>query len=456
MRALDKTLPDTLADLLGASKVVADPERRLRLSRDFYRYSQVLEERLDGCVADAVAFPESESDVVAALRFANGRGVPVTVRGAGTGNYGQAVPLEGGLVLDMTRMDRVLEIGDGFMRAESGARLGAMERRAREEGQELRIFPSTYKKSTVAGFVAGGSGGIGSVTHGQLWDGNVLGCRLVTAEEEPKILAVEGEELFSVVHAYGTTGIMTEVTIPLAPAVEWTQLVTSFVALEDALHFSDVLSRDDLVTKRLVSVSEAKIGPLLNAYAPIFGSERHLVLLWVASEDREKVLSAVANHSGTLDREIPYGEHPSLSDLSWNHTTLWARKVDPTWTYLQAAFSADHEEAMGQVREIKGRYGDEILLHFEYVRGAGEVFPAALPLLRYISAQRIDEVIAFFETIGVSVANPHTHLLEAGGRKRQRYDHIYQAKSTHDPGGILNPGKLRGPVEARAGSEVDA
>lgn len=430
---------------LGKESVVTEQGRRRRLSRDFYRYSQVLEKQLCDYIAEAIVFPKNETDVLTVAALAVEHGLPVTARGAGTGNYGQAVPISGGVVLDMTRMNQVLELGKGFVRAEAGARLGRMENHAREHGWELHIFPSTYVKSTIGGFVAGGSGGIGSVTHGQLWDNNVLGCRLVTAGNPPRVLELEGEELSKVIHAYGTTGIMTEVTIPLAPKVDWTQLITFFPTLELGVEFADSLTHEEGVTKRLVSVSEARIAPLLNAGARLFQEPyENMVLLWVAKKNIREVSRLAAELGGRVEREILYEAHPKLSDLSWNHTTLWARKVDMRWTYLQAAFLA--AEIQTQIQAIKKRYGNEVLLHFEYIRAFGEVLPAGLPLLYYKSAERIKEIIEFMESIGVSIANPHTYLLEEGGRKRQSYEHIYAAKRAYDPANIFNPGKLCGPL----------
>jgi FAD/FMN-containing dehydrogenase len=429
---------------LGPDKVAEDTGSRRRLSRDFFRYSQVLTERLEDRMADAIVFPAGEDDVVRVLSLAVRHGAPVTARGAGTGNYGQAVPLEGGVVLDMTRMPRILGTGDGWMRAQAGARLGVMEKEAAREGQGLRIFPSTYLRSTVGGFVAGGSAGIGSVTHGQLWDGNVLGARLVTADDVPRAVEVSGAELEGVIHAYGTTGVLTELTMALAPQVPWTQAIAAFDTLDAALTFSDALSRDDGVRKRLVCVCEAGIAPLLNAASPLFEEPyRHVVLLWVALDAEDATRAAARAAGGEVVRTLPYGKHPTLSDMSWNHTTLWARKVDPTWTYLQAGFDADR--VWDQSRAVKQRYGDEVLLHFEYMRAAGRLVPTSLPLLRYRSKERIDEIIAFMQSIGIGIANPHTWVLEDGGRRRQDWARMYEAKRRYDPAGILNPGKLRGP-----------
>ena len=150
-----------------AARVFTAPAVLDRLSHDFYWYSPVLRPRLVGKNGDVAVQPVCVEEVLAVLRFAGERGVPVTVRGAGTGNYGQCVPLEGGIVLDLSLMDKLEEItSEGVAVCQPGLRLGALETEARKQGWELRMYPSTLVKASVGGFLGGGSGGIGSVTHG--------------------------------------------------------------------------------------------------------------------------------------------------------------------------------------------------------------------------------------------------------------------------------------------------
>src|SRR5271165_5247676 len=159
-----------LVSLLGdASRVLVHPQIVERLSRDFYWYSPVLRKHLDGKVGDLVVQPLSAHEVKNILRYCHSHGLPVTARGAGTGNYGQAVPLEGGVVLDLSRMDCLEEIlPEGVAVCQPGVRLGDLENEARKAGWELRCYPSTIIKSSLGGFLGGGSGGIGTVANGNL------------------------------------------------------------------------------------------------------------------------------------------------------------------------------------------------------------------------------------------------------------------------------------------------
>jgi FAD/FMN-containing dehydrogenase len=139
---------DDLTALLPPGRVVTAETDVDRLSKDFYWYSPVLERQLREKRGDAAAQPRTVAEVRDVLSFAARRGIPVTVRGAATGNYGQCIPLEGGILLDLAALDRVLEISaDGIATCEPGARLGVIESTARKSGWELRCYPSTYQKA---------------------------------------------------------------------------------------------------------------------------------------------------------------------------------------------------------------------------------------------------------------------------------------------------------------------
>ena len=148
----------------------------------------------------------------------------VVARGAGTGNYGQAVPLFGGVVLDLSGLDQIekLDAERGTVLAGAGSLLSTIEDATRQQGWELRQHPSTRRNATLGGFVAGGSTGHGALLHGGLSeDGAVLGLRVVTAEATPRVLELRGRDVFPVVHAYGTNGIIVAVEVPLARAQPW-------------------------------------------------------------------------------------------------------------------------------------------------------------------------------------------------------------------------------------------
>ena len=155
-------------------------------------------------------------------------------RGKGTGNYGQAIPMSGGLVLDVTRARAVVEVGDGVITAEAGAQMVVLEQAAWNAGQPLWMYPSTAQ-STIGGFLSGGSGGTGSIEHGSNDRGFVVALDVVHADGSPDLVHVEGDEAQAYVHNYGTAGIIARATVRLEPLRDWRGLYASFADLESAL-----------------------------------------------------------------------------------------------------------------------------------------------------------------------------------------------------------------------------
>ena len=436
----------------GLLSIIADPVRVLtsasvleRLSHDFYWYSPVLRPQLAQKTGEVAVQPVSVDEILAVLRLAGRHGVAVTVRGAGTGNYGQCVPLEGGIILDLSLMEKLEEITpEGVAVCQPGLRLGALESEARKQGWELRMYPSTLVKASVGGFLAGGSGGIGSVAHGGLRDfDNVRAFEVVTMEEEPRVVLHEGAAVHEILHAWGTNGILTRIWSSLAQAVEWRQLTLAFGTFEKAFSFAESIANDDAWTKRLATVFEWPIPAFFTPIRRLVREGKSLALLMVAAAQADACSAAATEAGGELTFSGAYlgpRTQPLLSDYTWNHTTLWAIKADPSYTYLQCGFSPT--ECREQFRLLRQRFGEEILFHIEFMKnGDGRVIPGAIPVVRFVSEPRLNDMISFCRSIGVFVANPHVNYLEDGGRFRP--DNIQlMAKQKYDPRGLLNPGKM--------------
>lgn len=438
-------LATDLSQFVDPSRVFTSPQVLHRLSHDFYWYSPVLRPQLVGKVADIVVQPIHVDEILIILRYAGDRDIPVTVRGAGTGNYGQCVPLQGGILLDLSLMDKLEEItSDGVAVCEPGLRLGTLETAARRFGWELRMYPSTLVKASVGGFLAGGSGGIGSVTHGGLRDfDTVRGFEVVTMEQTPRIVKHEGDSVHEILHAWGTNGILTRIWFALAKRVEWTQFTAAFDSFERAFTFAEEIARNPRWTKRLVTVFEWPIPSFFTPIPQVVRTGKALVLIMIATSQLDEARTTVASHQGEETFSNAYEgtrTQPLLSDYTWNHTTLWAMKADAAYTYLQCGFSIDG--CREQFRLLRERFGQEILFHIEFMKnGTGEVVPGAIPVVRFTTAERLNEMIAYCREIGVFVANPHVNYLEDGGRFRPDNLQLL-AKQRYDPRGLLNPGKM--------------
>lgn len=443
---------EALALDLSDLPLLKQPADLERLSADFHDYSPLLEPLLAGRRAQLAVRAESRDQVCRIASACARHGVPLTLRGAGTGNYGQCVPLRGGVVLDLSGLRQVRSVDPhtGVVTAEAGITLVELDRQLAPLGRALRLAPSTYRSSTLGGFIAGGSGGVGSLRWGFLRDpGNLLGLEVVTVEPEPRLLQLDGLASDALNHAYGTNGILTALTLPTCEAVAWQQLVVGFESWDGALMAMQELGASALLLNN-VALLEA---PLLEAMpwpqgcpAPLPGEHR---LLLLAAPDTLTLLPGwLAARGGRLlwTEAQGQGRGLPLRELCWNHTTLHWRGSHSGWTYLQMLLPEDPKPALAGLQQ---RWGDGLLWHLELVRHQGAARLAALPPVRFQGGPELEALIAHCRDLGIFVFDPHEISVEDGGSGQVEPSQV-AAKRDHDPAGLLNPGKLRGWLEYRA------
>lgn len=443
---ITEAIVDAFSTVVGANHVITDETQLNNNSRDCYWYSPVLKPQLDEKTGDLIVRPGTVDELVDVIRVAHQHQLPITMRGAATGNYGQSVPLHGGLVLSTKRLDRIIELTPDHARVETGTLLITMEKAARKIGAELRFYPSTLMTATAGGFLAGGSGGVGSITWGTLWDpGNVLAATVVTVEAEPRVLTItDAEELKGVIHNCGLSCIIADLTLALAPAQPWSQYVVSFPTFDDALRSGQALAHDETLPKRLLTLLEWPIPSFFRQLVRVDASpEGRAQMLLMTTAGQEEVQQRVNANGGILHWSSAPEEYLNgallLSDFSWNHTTLWAMKADSRWTYLQDQF--DPDRLFEQLKLRKAKYGDDVLEHIEFMIFQGRMYPQGLSLVRFHSKEQLWELMAYCEEIGIWNANPHTHYLDEDVRWNGQP--LLDAKAAWDPAGLLNPGHLK-------------
>lgn len=434
------------AELAGIAAEAA-PNIVRQKSRDFFWYSPILKEKLENCVGDLVVTPQSEAEVMRIAQLCARHRVPLTVRGAGTGNYGQAVPLAGGVVLDMIALNAIHPVADGVLRVGPGAKMRDIDVKTRPEGWELRMFPSTARTATIGGFIAGGSGGIGSITYGMLNDpGAVLGLRMVTVEAEPRIIELRGRAVNRVQHAYGTNGIITELELPMAPAQCWVEIIVAFDDFPPLARFCQAVGDADGIAKKLITAVAWPLPQYFRTLPVAAPDGAALGLMMIAAASVEPFLELLESHGGrplyrkteeqaARDRAVP------VYEFTWNHTTLQVLKVDKSMTYLQSAFP--DTDTLAHVDKMRTMFGDEVMMHVEFVRDRGRTTCRGLQVVRFSTAARLAEIIAIHEAQGCMIFNPHTFVLEDGGRKITDPEQLAFKRAT-DPLGLMNPGKMRG------------
>jgi FAD/FMN-containing dehydrogenase len=435
---------------IGDIPVTTDMQRVRLRSRDYFWYSPVLNRQLRGKSADVVATPRDEADVIRVAAACAKLRIPLTPRGAATGNYGQAVPLEGGVLLDLTGLTRVEWQRPGVIRCEPGLKMNDLDAATRPNGYELRMHPSTKRMATIGGFVGGGSGGIGSVNYGGLREpGNILCARVVTVEETPRVIELRTDAAQKINRAYGTTGIITALEMPLAPAWPWIDVIVTFDDFFEAMRAGYEVALADGIVKKLIT---PMIWPIpmhfntLKAYCP---EGKHVIFAMIAEPSLES-FKAILGTRGTLTYEQPHDDGPGnepLYEYTWNHTTLQWLKQDRSITYLQCLFP--HDRLIESVRQMTEMFPDEVLPHTEFIRFAGRMTCSALPIVRYTTEERLNEIIALHEKHGVFIANPHVVTLEDGSRHKSTGADQLGMKAEADPYGLLNPGKMRTYVPVR-------
>lgn len=429
---------------------VTDPNRIARLSQDFSWFSPVLKRELGGKCADTVARPRSEDEIRQLVAACAQLRVPITVRGGGTGNYGQAVPLQGGVVLDMSGYNAFLWARPGVGRAQAGIRLSDFDREARATGWELRCIPSTFRSATLGGLFGGGFGGAGSINWGPLAaPGNVLGVKVMTIEPEPRIVELRGAQALNMHHVYGTNGLVLELEVGLAPTCDWLENIVVFDDFDRALVFADAVAHASGIVKKEIAFLAAPVPDYMTLLGDHLPRGCHAVLLLVAPQSEDTTLEFVATHGGRVTYRKTAAEavaaNRTLVEFAWNHTTLNALKVDKTLTYLQSTFTpGQHLEQVRRMEQLLGGPQGEVFLHAEFLRGmAGLTTCSALQLVRYTTEERLNEIIAIFRANGVRINNPHVYHLEDGKAGGEIPPEVLALKRQFDPLNLLNPGKIR-------------
>jgi glycolate oxidase len=212
-----------------------DPARVLHAPEDLLPYG------FDGTAAlsapaACVVFPETADEVARVIRYAGEHRVPVVTRGSGTGLSGGSVPVPGGIVMCLVRMDRILELDTRNLTllAETGAITLAIAEAADAQGLLYPPDPGSMKISTIGGNVAENSGGLRGLKYGVTRD-YVMGMEVVLASGDIVWLGskcvkdVAGYSMKDIfIGSEGTLGIITRVLLKLVPkpAAKRTMLAT--------------------------------------------------------------------------------------------------------------------------------------------------------------------------------------------------------------------------------------
>lgn len=233
---------DKIKTLLKNDNVLANLEERYCYSND------ASNSRFESQIPDLVVFPETIKDVQNVVRYANEHDIPIIARGAGTNMVGACVCTQRGIILNFSKMNKILEINKTNLiaRVEPGVVLGDLKTAVEELGLFYPPDPSNYKVSTIGGSIAQSSAGAMSFRYGTTKD-YVLSLKVVTADGNLMTLGGEtsknamGYHLAQLmVGSEGTLGIVVEATLKLIPkpAIK-TAVLAYFNDIEAAINSMD-------------------------------------------------------------------------------------------------------------------------------------------------------------------------------------------------------------------------
>lgn len=214
--SLPESVLRELASIVGADYVRTGPASLVA-----YSYDATFQQRLP----DAVVLPATTDEVAAVLRVASREAIPIIARGASTSLAGGTIPIDGGLVLNLARMNRVVEVdvANSCVVVEAGCVTADLQRTVEAAGLFYPPDPASLQQSTIGGNVACNAGGPRCLKYGVTKD-YVLGMTVVLADGRVLRLGgrlhknVTGYQLMQlIVGSEGTLAVVTELTLRLRP-----------------------------------------------------------------------------------------------------------------------------------------------------------------------------------------------------------------------------------------------
>lgn len=423
---------------LGVGSISTDPALILKVSSDWSRMSPVLQEKVPAgrYQADVVVRPKTPAEVPVVLKVAYEHDVPITPRGAGTGNYGQATPFDGGILLDLRGLDAITVNEGGTITAGAGARLTAIDRVARAAGRDIWMYPST-KSSTIGGFVGGGSAGTGSIEHGTTTDGFVVAATIAPMDGSGSTFTVRGADLEPYIHTYGVTGILVDVEFRTDPAREWSAVYGSFATYAELVAVQRSLL-DMRPLPRLASGDEPALVPTLTAPMAL-DPERFSLRVIAEASGVGELTDRIRDGGGALVAALDdYTETDRLSGMSYNHPIWFLQRAQPerNWFHMETGGLPVWDDPDA----VRTAYDGPVHLHLE-LHDHG---PGAMVVAEYRGEEALLAGIPKLEAMGVRVHSPHQWYVD------RAVESAIRTAAVTDPKGLLNPGKLPATVPAQA------
>ncbi len=463
MFPMSETFPaefiDQLSARLGAHDVLTAPEDIVPYGFDG---TATLKQR-----PRAVVFVHDAEEVSFVLKLARANGVPVVTRGSGTGLSGGSVPLVGGIVLCLAKMDRVLEVDTANLTllAEAGAITQKIYDAADATGLFYPPDPGSMKISTIGGNVAENSGGLRGLKYGVTRD-YVMGMEVVLADGSicwlgskcvKDVAGYNLRDLF--IGSEGTLGVVTKVLLKLLPKPAARQtLLATFSAMDAAAETVSAIIAAKIIPCTLEFLDRKTIQCVEDFTKVGLPRDAEAILLIetdghpaAVADEAARIEELCRAHGATqVKRAADATEATKLATARRSAFSALAR-LRPT-TILEDV-TVPRSELAGMIRAVEAiaKKHDLNIATFGHF-GDGNLHPTILTDERDIA--EMHRVEAAFEDIveetlkrkGTITGEHGVGLAKKPFLKRQLGDNSYELlrliKKSLDPDGLLNPGKI--------------
>jgi len=309
-RICQQTLKE-LEKIVGRENIIVDPERMQDYSHDEFSLREI------GHLPEVVVKPKTRDQVAAILKLANARNIPVTPRGGATGLCGGCVPLQGGIVLSLENLNRVIEIDveNEMAVVEAGLTLMDFYKAIEEKGFSFPPHPGE-ESAMIGGLIATNAGGSRAVKYGGIRN-YVRGLEVVLPQGE--IIRLGGKIIksstgYNLLHlmigSEGTLGIITQATIQILPPLQVTRsLVIPYDDLEAAIETVPLLIQKKIQPMAVEFIELEVIGvteEYLHKKWPTHQGKTQLLVILDASTEEEmdrlsEMVAEICLEKGAMD-----------------------------------------------------------------------------------------------------------------------------------------------------------
>jgi FAD/FMN-containing dehydrogenase len=271
------------------------------------------------------------------------------------------------------------------------------------------------------------------IENGFNHQGFVLALEVLPCIDSPQSVEIAGDDTKPFIHAYGTTGVITTLTVKLVPARTWMNLWTSFPTMAQAGSAARELMK--LTPRpRLTSITEPA---LVQTFPRSLGIPLTLVSVRAVVEASVRAAAErIVRETGGDVETVPTAGEIAPSLLSFNHITLRAKQARPELFHLQIrrppvdALHVVHDAAPGS------------MIHLDGLRLGDEPGFAGLFLAPFVSEGAVYELIERLRSLSITVIDPHTWLLGSHLPDEAAWRRLLDVATKFDPDALLNPGRI--------------